>query len=140
VGTGVIRGRVLNAAAAEGRVVVLEEPLSFWGGFDPASGRIIDGHHPQCGLALTGCVVLMRESRGSGTAPGAMAEAIRLGTAPAAMVLVIPDVNLAIGAAVAATLYEKSCAIVAVTSAEWHAIAAWSHAGINESGMISAGS
>jgi len=29
--------------------LVLDEPLSFWGGLDPQTGRIIDERHPQQG-------------------------------------------------------------------------------------------
>ena len=54
-------------------------------------------------------VALMFETRGSGTAPGAIAEAIRRGTAPAAIIMVRPDINLAVGAAVAEALYGRGC-------------------------------
>ena len=57
----------------------------------------------------------MRESRGSGTAPGSLAEAIRLGTAPAAIVLVTPDLNLAIGARSDGGLYGRGLPVVTVT-------------------------
>ena len=110
-----IRARVLTAAAAEGPVLALDEPLSFWGAFEPRTGVILDVHHPQRGTCVTGSILLMRESRGSGSAPGAIAEAIRLGTAPAAIILEVPDVNLAIGAEVAATLYGKECAVLVVS-------------------------
>jgi predicted aconitase with swiveling domain len=131
-----IRGRPLNTGAVAGPVVVLDEPLSFWGGYDPAIGRIIDRHHPQYGAVLRHAIVLMRESRGSGTAPGTMAEAIRRDMAPAGIVLVEPDVSLAIGAAVAKVLYGKSCAIVAVAREAWSVIATWRHAGIDADGAI----
>lgn len=62
---------------------------------------------------------MMRETRGSGTAPGGMAEAIRLGTGPAAIILIKPDINLAIGAEVAETLYGKTCPILAVTAEDY---------------------
>ena len=32
-----------------GRALVLDEPLSLWGGMDPATGEVIDAHHPQRG-------------------------------------------------------------------------------------------
>jgi uncharacterized protein len=106
---------VLHAGTAEGAVLLLDEPLSFWGGFDPRTGIIIDVHHPQRGQSLKDKILMMVESRGSGSAPGNLAEAIRLGTAPAAIILVQPDINLAIGATVAQTLYDKTCAIISVT-------------------------
>lgn len=110
-----IRSRVLKAAAVEGPVLILDEPLSFWGAFEPRSGVILDVHHPQRGACLAGTILLMRESKGSGSAPGGIAEAIRLGNAPAGIILVMPDINLAVGAEVAETLYGRGCAVVAVS-------------------------
>jgi predicted aconitase with swiveling domain len=133
-----ISARVLNPGSARGAIIVLEEPLSFWGGFDPASGVVIDRHHPQCGETLSGKVVLMRESRGSGTAPGAIAEAIRLGTAPAAIVLVEPDINLAIGAMTAAQLYGKHCPILAVADDDYMSLARAHHIDIKDAAITPA--
>lgn len=114
-----IQARMLTAASARGPVLVLDEPLSFWGAFEPRTGVILDIHHPQRGACVTGTILLMRESKGSGSAPGAIAEAIRLGTAPAAIILVTPDINLATGADVAATLYGRRCAVLTVSEAEF---------------------
>ena len=99
-------------------MLALDEPLSFWGAFDPRTGIILDIHHPQRGACLKGTILLMHESRGSGSAPGAIAEAIRLGTAPAAIILVAADINLAVGAEVAASLYGQRCPILTVTAEE----------------------
>jgi len=109
-----IKGRILSPGSASGQVLLLVEPLSFWGGFDPRTGRIIDIHHPQCRENLRGRIILMAETRGSGTASGAIAEAIRLGTAPSAFITVDPDINIAIGATVAGVLYGRTCPILAV--------------------------
>jgi uncharacterized protein len=117
-----IAATILNPGEAEGPVILLDEPLSFWGGFDPATGRIIDVHHPQRGSSLAGSILLMREAKGSGSAPGAIAEAIRLGTAPAAIILTETDVNLAIGAAVALELYGKHCPVLKVSETEFAAL------------------
>jgi predicted aconitase with swiveling domain len=127
---------VLNPGAAAGPVLALDEPLSFWGAFDTRTGAIIDRHHPQCGTVLTGVILLMRESRGSGTAPGAIAEAIRRGTAPAAIVLATTDINLSIGARVAARLYGRACPVLSVSADDYAAIAVASHASIDVSGTV----
>ena len=42
----------------------LTEPLSFWGGIDPLTGRIIDASHPQVGESIAGKVLRMPYSRG----------------------------------------------------------------------------
>ena len=113
-----LKARLLTAGQAEGPVLFLDEPLSFWGAFEPRSGVIIDVHHPQRGACVADTVLVMRETRGSGSAPGAIAEAIRLGTAPAAIILAMPDINLAVGAEVAAALYGRCCVIACVSPEE----------------------
>jgi predicted aconitase with swiveling domain len=97
--------QVLVPGTATGPAVVLEEPLSFWGGFDPATGRLVDPHHPQVGAALAGCVLVMPAGRGSSSSSSVLAEAVRAGTAPAAVVLGEPDPIVALGAIVAEELY-----------------------------------
>jgi predicted aconitase with swiveling domain len=69
---------------ADGDAMVLSEPLSLWGGLDPQTGELTDAHHPQLG-----------------------AQAVRSGHAPAAILLGEPDLILAVGAAVAAELYDE---------------------------------
>jgi uncharacterized protein len=85
--------------------LVLSEGLSLWGGMDPATGELIDAHHPQRGVNLSGRVLVMPSGRGSSSSASVLAEAVRAGTAPAAIVLGEPDLILAIGAAVAEELY-----------------------------------
>ncbi len=131
-----IQARVLNGGAAEGPVLILDEPLSFWGAFEPRTGIIIDVHHPQRGQCLAGTILLMRESKGSGSAPGGIAEAIRLGTGPAAIILVLADINLAIGAAVAETLYGKSCPVLQVTEPDLATLGKAARLRIGASGAI----
>jgi len=132
-----IRGLVLNAGEAKGPALSLDAPLSFWGGFDPRTGRIIDIHHPQHGVQLAGVILLMKEARGSGSSPGTIAEAIRLGTAPAAILLVTPDVNLAIGARVAETLYGKACPVLAVKQNDYEALKQAAKLHISPGGEVS---
>ena len=52
-----IQARVLIPGLARGEALVLEESLSFWGGFDPAEGRIIDVHHPQYRQQVAGKIL-----------------------------------------------------------------------------------
>lgn len=88
-----------------GRALVLREGLSLWGGVDPATGEIIDVHHPQRGANVRGRVLVMGAARGSSSSASVLAEAVRAGTAPAAILLGEPDLILAIGSAVAEELY-----------------------------------
>ena len=105
-------GRSYVGGEAEGVALVLDEPLSFWGGVEAETGRIIDASHPQCGASVAGRILVMPGARGSSSSSSVLAEAIRLGTAPRGIVLASPDPILTVGALVARSLYGLSCPIV----------------------------
>ena len=77
----------LSPGAASAAPLRLDEPLSFWGGLDPATGRIIDRWHPQHGANVAGRVLMMPACRGSCSGSAALAEAIRAGVGPGAILL-----------------------------------------------------
>jgi predicted aconitase with swiveling domain len=104
--------RALVAGTAEGETLVLDEPLGFWGGIDPSTGTIVDVHHPQVGATVTGRILVMPGGRGSSSSSSVLAEAIRAGTAPAAIVLREPDPILALGAIVARELFGRTVPVV----------------------------
>jgi len=106
------RARAYVAGDAEGEALALATPLSFWGGVEAGSGRIVDASHPQCGTSLAGRILVMPGGRGSSSSSSVLAEAIRLGTAPRGIVLASPDPILTVGAIVAHSLYDLSCPIV----------------------------
>jgi predicted aconitase with swiveling domain len=109
--------RVLVAGEAQGDALVLDEPLSFWGGVDPATGLVVDARHPQRGERVTGCVLVLPSGRGSSSSSSVLAEAVRAGTAPAAIVLLQADPILALGAIVARELYGTAIPIVVADGA-----------------------
>lgn len=114
----------LVPGTAAGAVFVLAEPLSFWGGLDATTGSIIDRWHPQCGAVLTGQMLLMERGRGSSSGSSVLAEAIRAGTGPAAIVMLTRDAIVTVGALVANELYGTACPVVMVAAADWPALAA----------------
>jgi predicted aconitase with swiveling domain len=91
--------------------LTLDEPLSFWGGLDPHSGLIIDHNHPQRGQSIAGRVLQMPHGRGSSSSPTVLAEALRLGNGPSAIVLAEPDPMINLGALVAKLLYGVDCPV-----------------------------
>ncbi|MDG2026378.1 MAG: DUF126 domain-containing protein [Acidimicrobiales bacterium] len=132
----VAAAQVVVAGEARGPVLSLDEPLSFWGGLSAESGLVTDEHHPQTGACLTGVVLVMRAARGSSSASSVLAEAVRLGTAPAAIVMIHPDEILATGAIVADELYGRTVPIVLVSESDYPAVAAATHAVIAADGSI----
>lgn len=109
------QGKVLVAGSASGLALLLDEPLSFWGGFDPRNGKIIDVHHPQFGTRTTGSVMFIPESRGSAGTPGAIAESLRNGNGPAAFVLAKTDLKISVGVMVANRLYNLDVPVIEIS-------------------------
>lgn len=106
------RVEVLVRGTASGEVLRLEEPLSFWGGVDPKTGRIIETRHPQHGELLEGRILSMPHGRGSSSASSILAETLRLGCGPIGIILESRDAILVAGALVAAELYGVNCPVV----------------------------
>jgi predicted aconitase with swiveling domain len=97
----VLTGRVLVDGSGTGPLLRLDEPLSFWGGVDPLTGRIIDARHPQRGLSIAGAVLALPAARGSSSSSSVLLELVAQGKAPAAILLGEADAILALGAVVA---------------------------------------
>lgn len=109
-----LSARALTPGTATGAPLLLTAPLSFWGGFDAATGAIIDVHHPQHGAVLSDTILLLPGGRGSSSGSALLAEALRLGTAPAAIVLARVDAIIALGAVVGEELYGRRCPVVSL--------------------------
>ncbi|WP_411719906.1 aconitase X swivel domain-containing protein [Mycetocola sp.] len=116
-GDGRAEAIALCAGEAEGDLLWLDEPLSFWGGTDLATGVITDVHHPQCGTSLAGRVVVMSASRGSSSSSSVLAEQIRSGVGPAAMLLATRDAIVTLGALAAAEVYDVRMPILLTDAA-----------------------
>ena len=87
-------------------------------GFEPERGIIRDVHGSATGTAVGGRVLVMDRGRGSSSASTALAESIRLGTAPAAIILGEVDEILVVGSMVAQRLYDLTCPIVLLGNAD----------------------
>lgn len=98
----VAAGEVLVAGrAGEGEALVLSAPISFWGGVDPASGRIADVRHPEHGASVAGRILMLPGTIGSSSASAVLLELVHNGHAPAAIVMHEPDAILLLGLIVA---------------------------------------
>ena len=114
-----MKAQAYAAGKAGGPALVLSQPLSFWGGIDAETGRIIDRSHPDLGRAITGTILVMPGGRGSSSSSSVLAETIRRGTGPAGIVLSTPDPILTVGALVAQALYSVRCPIVVCPSGQF---------------------
>lgn len=111
-------GRLIAPGRVRAAALLLDEPLSLWGGLDPATGAIRERRHPQHGTVVTGRALVMPAARGSSSSASVLVEVVRTGTAPAAIVLGEPDLILALGAAVAEELYGTQVPILVLPAEE----------------------
>jgi predicted aconitase with swiveling domain len=112
-------GETVVPGSGAGALLVLDEPLSFWGGYDAQAGAIVEPRHPQCGMSLRGRTMLMARAKGSSSSSSVLAEAIRNGTGPAAIVMRDRDLIVALGCIVASELYGVDVPIAVVDAATW---------------------
>lgn len=117
-----LRGTPIVAGAATGRALVSAEPLSFWGGYDAATGEIIDRRHPLSGIVAAGRILAVPLTRGSSTTTAVLLEAIRARTAPAAILTTGVDSFLALASIVADEMFGRPIPIVALDAAGFAAL------------------
>ncbi len=135
-GSGRLTGRALVEGAAEGAVLYSAEPLSFWGGYDAATGEIIDRRHPLAGRNGADRILAIPATRGSSTTTAVLLEAIRRGTAPAALVTRGPDTFLALAAIVAAQLYGEAPPVIALDPEGFDALRRIPRARVDAAGAV----
>ncbi|MEO1611134.1 MAG: aconitase family protein [Pseudomonadota bacterium] len=112
------------AAEASGPVLACREGLSFWGGVYPASGEIIDAHHPDRGASVAGRILLMPTSRGSCSGSGVLLELALGGNAPAALIFREAESVLTLGALIAAEMFGRVIPVARLSPADYDALAA----------------
>lgn len=92
---------VLLPGTARGPVLKLTADISFWGGVDPLSGKIIDRRHPQFDECLKGKILAMRRSIGSSSGSSVLLELFRRGCGPLGIILTEADLVVTLGVVVA---------------------------------------
>ena len=131
------QAEVLVAGEGKGPALVLAEPLSLWGGLDPETGEIIDRRHPQVGEVVTGRVMVLPAGRGSSSASSILLEAVRQGTAPAAIITREPDPILALGAAVSRELYAQAPPVLVLPPDAYAQLQSGQSVSVTQDGMVS---
>lgn len=123
--------------AARGELLVSSEPLSFWGGYDYHTGEIIDRRHPLAGKIAAGKILAVPFTRGSSTTSAVLLEAVRAGTAPAAILTTGVDSFFALASIVADEMYAQPIPIVALAPAEFAQLRTGQRVRIGEDGTVS---
>ncbi|BAM70641.1 MULTISPECIES: DUF126 domain-containing protein [Methanothermobacter] len=93
--------RVISRGKGRGPVLVSTEPLSFLGGVDPGTGRVIDQKHPLHGRSMKGKVLLIPGGKGSTVGSYVIFQMAKNETAPAAIICLNAEPIIATGAIMA---------------------------------------
>ena len=133
---GVIIGRAIVPGDARGESLVTTDALSFWGGYDFHTGQIIDKHHPLAGVCAAGRVLAVPFSKGSSTTTAVLLEAVRAGTAPAAILTTGVDSFFALASIVAGVMYGKSFPVIALEPADFARLVSGTQLVVRRDGQI----
>ena len=133
---GVMRGIVIIPGQAEGKVLICHEPLSFWGGYDYRTGEIIDRRHPLSGTIAAGRILGVPFSRGSSKTTAVLLEAVRAGTAPAAISTTCVDSFFALASVVANELYGRSIPLVVLEADDFAKLQTGDWIVVGEDGVV----
>jgi predicted aconitase with swiveling domain len=132
----VIAGRAVVEGEAEGEALVTSQALSFWGGYDFHTGAIIDKHHPLAGVRAAGRILAVPFSKGSSTTTAVLLEAVRAGTAPAAIITTGVDSFFALASIVADVMYAKSFPVIALEPNDFAVLRTGMRITVDRSGLI----
>ncbi len=92
---------VLFPGEAEGTVLRLSAPVSFWGGVSPKTGTLIQPNHPDYGACISGKILILPGMIGSSSSSAVLLELLYKNTAPSAILMTEVDAILALGNLVA---------------------------------------
>ncbi|HDD40680.1 MAG TPA: DUF126 domain-containing protein [Nitrososphaeria archaeon] len=96
-----LRGRVIKEGKAEGVALVSDKPISFYGGVDPETGKIIEKGHPLHGNSISKRILVFPYGKGSTVGSYILLRLKKRGLAPSAIINERCEPIIAVGAIIA---------------------------------------
>jgi predicted aconitase with swiveling domain len=93
-----INGKPVVEGKASGEILFSPEPITFFGGVDPSSGKIVERGHPLYSQIIAGKILVFPHSKGSTVGSYILLRLARKGLAPAGIVSLRPDEVTIVGA------------------------------------------
>lgn len=131
-----MQGSPLVPGRAEAVLLVADQPLSFWGGYDQESGEIIDRRHPLSGQRAAGKILALPGSRGSSTTTAVMLESVRAGAAPAGLLVTQREVFFSLASIVADEMYGRGVPVVQISERDFASLRSGAYARIDQDGAV----
>ena len=97
----IVKGRVIWSGWAKGEALVSSQPISFYGGVDPETGKIIEKGHELEGKSIAGKILVFPYGKGSTVGSYIILRLKKRGVAPKAIVNIKCEPIIAVGAIIA---------------------------------------
>jgi predicted aconitase with swiveling domain len=107
------------------------QPISFWGGVDPATGLINDPRHELFNQSVAGRVLVFPFGKGSSTGSLIFLELVRVNKSPAAIVNIRTEPILATGPIVCKHFYGKEIPIISLDENSFQMLQTGQHVTVN---------
>jgi predicted aconitase with swiveling domain len=92
-----LEGRKIYKGIAEGEAIVTKDGISFYGGVDPDTGKVVEVGHELEGQSITGKILIFPTGKGSTVGSYTMYRMKKNKTAPAAIINEQIDTIIAVG-------------------------------------------
>ena len=92
-----LKGRKIYKGIAEGEAIVTKDGISFYGGVDPDTGKVVEVGHELEGQSITGKILVFPSGKGSTVGSYTMYRMKKNNAAPAAIVNEQIDTIIAVG-------------------------------------------
>lgn len=93
----IFKGRTVCKGIAEGAALVSKTPLSFYGGIDPYTGRIIEKNHELLGQVVKDKILIFPYGKGSTVGSYVLYQMVKNKTAPKAIINIETEPIIAAG-------------------------------------------
>ncbi|UCD03283.1 MAG: DUF126 domain-containing protein [Candidatus Aenigmatarchaeota archaeon] len=94
----ILKGRKVMKGRAEGEALVSSDGISFYGGVEPETGKVVEKGHPLEGQCVTGKILVFPTGKGSTVGSYTIYDMKKRGTAPLAIVNHEIETIIAVGA------------------------------------------
>ena len=92
-----IKGRTIFKGEVEGETLVSLKPISFYGGIDPDTGKIVEKGHDLEGKVVTGKILVFPNGKGSTVGSYILYRMKKNGTSPLAIIVKDCETVVAVG-------------------------------------------
>lgn len=131
-----IQGLSLIRGEADGKLLVTNQALSFWGGVNQITSEIIDRRHELSGKFLYDNIFAFPGSKGSSTGSEVILELLYKKIGPKAIIVTNCEVILTLGAIIAEEFFSFSLPIILINNMDFNKLRDFNHVKLNYSGSI----